>query len=88
MKAFLTSILILPCLKAAALTLTSDTTISGTWDLHGKILHISAKISGKCTIRNALIEANPLFRYSTQPYHYQAVVDTRVSGHVVWRITQ
>lgn len=37
----------------------SDTTVTGTWNLNNSILRISAKISGACTITNALIEANP-----------------------------
>ena len=55
-------ILTLLCLKLNAALITRDTTISGTWDLHGKILNISAKISGNCIIKNALIEANPFIQ--------------------------
>lgn len=40
-------------------SINKDTTISGTWDLHGQILHITGKIRGNGTIKNALIEANP-----------------------------
>ena len=45
-----------------ASTVLKDTTISGTWDLHGQVLQIGAKISGKGTIKNALIEANPFIQ--------------------------
>lgn len=39
-------------------TLNSDTTISGTWNLNGKILRLNAKVGGTGTITNAKIEAN------------------------------
>lgn len=39
--------------------ITTDTIISGVWNLHGKVLKIEAKISGNVTIQNAIIEANP-----------------------------
>ena len=55
-------LLIFFSLNTYATTITKDTTISGTWDLHGKVLNISAKISGNGTIKNALIEANPFIR--------------------------
>lgn len=54
--------LVLFSLNGSANSVTKDTTISGTWDLHGKVLNISAKISGKGIIRNALIEANPFIQ--------------------------
>lgn len=40
-------------------TITVDTVLTSDWDLHGDILHLSSKISGNITIRNAIIEANP-----------------------------
>ena len=49
-------------MAASATLVTRDTTISGTWDLHGQILNISARISGTGTIKNALIEANPFIQ--------------------------
>jgi hypothetical protein len=49
-------------LQASAISITNDTTISGTWDLQGQILSISAKISGTGIIKNALIEANPFIQ--------------------------
>lgn len=36
----------------------NDTTVNGIWNLQGSILNLSAKISGKCIIRNALLQAN------------------------------
>jgi hypothetical protein len=63
MKTFLLYLLSMACyLQLTATSVNKDTTISGTWDLHGKILNISAKISGTCTIKNALIEANPFIQ--------------------------
>ncbi len=62
MKATLSLLLLFICLKLSAVNVTSDTTINGSWDLHGKILSISAKISGNCIIKNALIEANPFMQ--------------------------
>jgi len=38
--------------------ITTDTLISGVWNLQGKVLKIEAKISGNVTIQNAIIEAN------------------------------
>lgn len=35
-----------------------DTTVTGVWDLQGKILNISAKITGPCIIKGAIINAN------------------------------
>jgi hypothetical protein len=55
-------VLTLLSLKLTAASVTHDTTISGAWDLHGKILNLSAKISGACIIKNALIEANPFIQ--------------------------
>jgi hypothetical protein len=55
-------LLILISLQASAISITNDTTISGTWDLQGQILSISAKISGTGIIKNALIEANPFIQ--------------------------
>jgi hypothetical protein len=55
-------LLLFTCQVANALSINKDTTISGTWDLHGKILNISAKISGNGIIKNALIEANPFIQ--------------------------
>jgi hypothetical protein len=54
--------LVLFSLNTSATSVTKDTTISGTWDLHGKILQVSAKISGNGIIKNALIEANPFIQ--------------------------
>src|SRR5258708_31698925 len=62
MKSLLPFLLIFIGLKVKAMDITKDTTINGSWDLHGKILNISAKISGNCTIKNALIEANPFIQ--------------------------
>jgi len=62
MKRLILLLLVLVSFKTSATSVTKDTTISGTWDLHGKILHISAKISGKGIIKNALIEANPFIQ--------------------------
>ena len=59
MKFFISLLLNLFVLKAGAVEVKKDTTISGTWDLQGQVLHLSAKIKGTGTIRNALIEANP-----------------------------
>lgn len=36
-----------------------DTTMSGTYDASGSVMHIEGKISGTVTIQNAIIEANP-----------------------------
>ena len=47
---------------ANALSITKDTTISGTWDLHGKILNLEATVHGRGTIKNALIQANPFIQ--------------------------
>ena len=58
-KVVLIALIMLTGGKAQALYLTRDTTINGTWDLQGKVLVISAKISGNGIIKNALIEANP-----------------------------
>lgn len=55
-------ILIFIVAQGKAADINRDTTISGSWDLHGKILNISAKISGNCIIKNALIEANPFMQ--------------------------
>lgn len=62
MKQLLLFFLIFLSLNTSATSITEDTAISGTWDLHGKILSISAKISGKGIIKNALIEANPFIQ--------------------------
>lgn len=62
MRVSLFIILIFFGLNVKAISVIRDTTISGTWDLHGKILNISAKISGNCTLKNALIEANPFIQ--------------------------
>lgn len=62
MKKILTLALLLWCAKGRPDSVTRDTTISGTWDLHGKILTISGKISGKGLIKDALIEANPFIQ--------------------------
>ena len=51
--------------NASAITIvsvTTDTTITGTWNLNNSILKISAKISGQCTIINAFIEASPFIQ--------------------------
>jgi hypothetical protein len=45
-------------LSVFATDVTKDTTIAGTWNLHGKVLNIYGKISGKGTIQNAIINAN------------------------------
>ncbi|MDE3184108.1 MAG: hypothetical protein KGM16_11885 [Bacteroidota bacterium] len=62
MKISILFLLVLVFFKTSATSVTRDTTISGTWDLQGKVLHISAKIKGKGTIKNALIEANPFIQ--------------------------
>ena len=62
MKAPLFLLLIFMCLNVDALIVNKDTTVSGSWDLQGKILSISAKIRGKCILKNALIEANPFIQ--------------------------
>jgi len=57
----ITTILILISLSAKSIgvvNVLNDTTITGTWNLQGKLLRISGKISGTCTIQNAIIEAN------------------------------
>lgn len=62
MKFIITSILFLIAFNAKAhdiYTLNSDTTITGTWNLSGKILRLNAKVSGTGTITNAIIEASP-----------------------------
>jgi len=56
MKKLLT-LLLFP-LSLFATDVTKDTTISGTWNLRGKILNIYGKISGNGTIQNAVINAN------------------------------
>jgi len=53
----LLSIFLFP-LSVFATDVTKDTTISGTWNLHGKVLNIYGKISGNGTIQNAIINAN------------------------------
>jgi hypothetical protein len=62
MKTILVLIVNFIFLKAGAFNVTKDTTISGSWDLGGKILNISAVIHGNCIIKNALIEANPFIQ--------------------------
>lgn len=62
MKFIITSIFFLIAFNAKAhdiYTLNTDTTISGTWNLSGKILRLNAKVSGTGTITNAIIEASP-----------------------------
>lgn len=41
-----------------AVTVTKDTTISGAWNLQGKVLNVYGKISGTATISNAIIISN------------------------------
>ncbi|MDP4285508.1 MAG: hypothetical protein Q8891_13870 [Bacteroidota bacterium] len=62
MKSLMTMVLSFLLLEAGATSITRDTTISGTWDLKGQVLNLSAKISGNGTIKNALIEANPFIQ--------------------------
>ena len=62
MKGLLFALSIFMCLAVTAASVNKDTAISGSWDLHGKILNISAKISGNCIIKNALLEANPFIQ--------------------------
>jgi len=62
MKTALILLFVVAYLNSSAVTVNKDTTVSGTWDLQGKILNITAKIKGKCTIKNALIEANPFIQ--------------------------
>lgn len=66
MKFFLT---ILFPLSVLAENIKKDTSMSGVWDLKGRVLNISAKISGNVTIWNAKIEASP----------YIQIFDTTVS---------
>src|SRR5450631_175803 len=62
MKGLLFALSVFMCLAVTAASVNKDTAISGSWDLHGKILNISAKISGNCIIKNALLEANPFIQ--------------------------
>lgn len=55
---FLLIISFLP-IGAFSQNITKDTVMSGTYDASGKVMHISGKISGFVTIKNAIIEANP-----------------------------
>lgn len=59
MKKLLIILFFSPFISFSQVRVINDTTINGNWNLQGKLLSLSAKISGNVTISNAIIEANP-----------------------------